>query len=71
MITASFRALAEIAEALPILKAMRLKKLERAVSFKLPTAFAIYLKAIFPSESYYIRKDNLIALHHLPSYSEE
>lgn len=40
MITASFLAVADMAEVLPFLKAIRLKKLERAVSFKLPTASA-------------------------------
>lgn len=47
MITANFLAVAEIAEVLPFLKAIRLKKLERAVSFKLPTTLAACLRAIF------------------------
>ena len=45
--TASFLAVAEIADVLPLRKAIRLKKLESAVSFKLPTALAACLSAIF------------------------
>src|SRR5664279_4024601 len=47
IITASFLAVAEIAAGLPFLNAIRLKKLERAVSFKFPMALAAFLKAIF------------------------
>jgi hypothetical protein len=38
---------AEIADTLPFLNAMLLKKLERAVSFKLPMLLAAFLNAIF------------------------
>jgi len=36
-----------MADVLPFRKAIRLKKLESAVSFKLPTALAAFLRAIF------------------------
>ena len=51
MITASFLAVAEIADVLPLRKAMRLKKLESAVSFRLPTALAACLNAILTNVS--------------------
>ncbi|MCU0418554.1 MAG: hypothetical protein MUC38_02760 [Cyclobacteriaceae bacterium] len=41
LITANFLAVAEIADVLPFRKAIRLKKFDRAVSFKLPTALAV------------------------------
>ncbi len=44
--TASFLAVAEIAD-VPLRKAIRLKKLDSAVSFKLPTALAACRRAIF------------------------
>jgi hypothetical protein len=47
MITASFLAVAEMAEILPFRKAILLKKFESAVSFKLPIALAAFRKAIF------------------------
>jgi hypothetical protein len=47
IITASFLAVAEIAAGLPFLNAIRLKKLERAVSFKFPMALAILLLAAY------------------------
>jgi len=47
MMTASFRAVADIADVLPLRNAIRLKKFESAVSFKLPTALAACLNAIF------------------------
>ena len=47
IITASFLAVAEMAAGLPFLNAMRLKKLDGAVSFKFPIALAAFLNAIF------------------------
>ncbi len=47
MITASFLAVALMADTLPFLKLMRLKKFERGVSFKFPIALAAFRKAIF------------------------
>ncbi len=47
IITASFLAVADMAEHLPFLKAIRLKKFESEVSFKLPIALAAFRKAIF------------------------
>src|SRR4051812_24397856 len=46
IITASFLAVALMADTLPFLKLIRLKKLESGVSFKLPIALAAFLKAI-------------------------
>ena len=45
--TASFLAVADMAAFLPFLNAIFLKKLDRAVSFKLPITLAAFRKAIF------------------------
>ena len=47
MMMASFLAVADMAAALPLRKEIRLKKLERCVSFKFPMALAALRKAIF------------------------
>ena len=47
IITASFRAVALTATVRPFLKAIRLKKSDKCVSFKLPIALAEFRKAIF------------------------
>lgn len=45
---ANFLAVAEIAETLPFLKFIRLKKSDKgAESFRFPIAFAVFLNAIF------------------------
>ena len=46
IITESFRAVALIADTLPLLKLMRLKKFESGVSFKMPMALAALRKDI-------------------------
>jgi hypothetical protein len=47
MITESFLAVADIADIRPFRKAMRLKKLDKAVSLRLPIALVEFLSAIF------------------------
>ena len=47
MITASFLAVALMADTRPFLKLMRLKKSDNGVSFKLPIALAALRNAIF------------------------
>jgi hypothetical protein len=47
IITASFLAVALMADTLPFLKLMRLKKFERGVSFKFPIELAALCKAVF------------------------